>query len=124
MFLLLAPLLLSFWVEGLNFIAAALSSSGLTYFGLGLLISALLGAILGGAVTGFLETTLHELTHACVGCLLVGPITYIEARSNGGLTEVEGHNGCNPFLLFYFLAPYCIPLSTLPFLIAKPFVAQ
>lgn len=124
-FLVLVPLLFSFWVEGLSFLSLVVTSPILTWFAAGLLTSAVMGAVLGGAVVDFLETAVHELTHAAVGFLFLGPVEYMEAKSKGGgLTRIGNAGGCNPFLLFFFLAPYCLPLLTIPFLIAKPIVAS
>lgn len=122
-FLLLAPLLFSFWVAGLDYLAPVIFSPELAWFGLGLLAALLIGLLLGGAGVGFIEAAMHELIHAFVGFLFLGQIKYIEAKSKGGgHTEIEGNGGCNPFVPFFLLAPYCFPLLTIPFLAAKPVV--
>lgn len=121
-FLLSAPLLFSFWVEGLGFIESNIGSPALTWFWYGLLTAALSGAILDDAVTRFIGTAVHELTHAFVGLLFLKRVTYMEAKSEGkvrGLTSFEG--GHNPFVA---LAPYYFPLLALPFLLAKPVISH
>ena len=121
-FVLLIPLICSFWAEGLNLIASMLDLPALQWFGFGLLISVVVGGLSTGAIASFIEAAMHELTHAYVGTPLVGEVAYMEAKSEGkSVTRFK--EGCNPIAPFVLLAPYYFPLFTIPFLVIAPFAA-
>lgn len=65
----------------------------------------------------FLETFEHELSHALVALLFFRSVRGFFVHPGGG--AVVGHLGSN---LFITLAPYFLPVFTLPLLIIKPFV--
>lgn len=122
-FLLLIPLLFSFWVEGLSLIASILDLPALKWFGFGLLVSVFIGGLSNGTVASFIEAAMHELTHASVGSPLMGEVTYMEAKSQGESVTKFG-DGCNPIFPFVALAPYYFPLLTVPFLLVEPIAAH
>jgi hypothetical protein len=121
-FVLLIPLICAFWVEGLELIASMLVWPALKWFGLGLVISVLFGALTNGAIARFIKVAVHELAHASVGSPVTGGVKYMEAKSEGR-SRTEFRSGCNPIWPFVLLAPYYLPLLTIPFLLVEPFAA-
>jgi hypothetical protein len=116
-FVMLLPLLFSFWVEGVALLPSILDSGSLKWFGAGLFTYVLVRLLLGGPIFRFIETAAHELIHAWVGRLCLMKPTKLEAASEGGgKTTFESTSN---FLVL--LAPYCFPVFTLVLLPIKAF---
>jgi hypothetical protein len=68
--------------------------------------------------SGLLETLSHELSHAAIGILFFRQIHSLNATGHqGGMIT---HSGARFGDLFISLAPYCLPLFTIPFLLLRP----
>jgi hypothetical protein len=110
------PLLAAFSYEALLFIVG-LKFEEVQFFLLGAVIYLFLYVIFLKGKIRFLETLEHELTHAAASIALVKmPTKLVVDVEKGGM--VERPKGC--FLIS--LAPYFLPLFTLPLLLLKPIV--
>jgi hypothetical protein len=124
-FLLLAPLLLAFTVEGFRFLRSVFSFESTLWFLLGAGLSFLVLILVRGSWS-FLQVLLHELEHAVVLFLFTfdWPTAMLVTPVNG---EVRAR-GMSKFFWFWIgplivWAPYYFPLLTLPILLLKALAA-
>ena len=117
-FIACAPLFYAFVAQTLLFVFEHFSAMWSNWFAYGALFYAVLYAMLLWAKLGFLETFEHELAHMIMGYLFLHNIKHfrVDWRHWG---YVEFDRIPNTFVI---LAPYFLPVFTLPFLLVKPFV--
>ncbi len=124
-FLLLAPLLLAFTVEGFRFLRSVFSFDSTVWFLLGAFLSFLVLILVRGS-WAFLQTLLHEMEHAVVAFLFTfqWPAVMVVTPEQGGVLPTWSSR----FVRFWAApvvawAPYYFPLLTLPFLLLKALAA-
>jgi hypothetical protein len=118
--LLLAPLIVTFTHEGVRFLIAVFAFDSLKWFLLGTFLALVAYLILRKGENTFLQVLMHEMEHAAIRFLFTGRWpSKMEIEPPEGLTAST--NGC--FLLWVTplapLAPYFLPLLTIPFLVLK-----
>jgi len=114
------PLIYAFSYQALLYFKE-LRFEEVVFFLLGLVVYFLLYVIALEGSIDFLETLEHELTHAAASIMLFRmPSKLVVDLESGSrkVGEVKTTAGC--FLVF--LAPYFLPLFTLPLLLLKPIV--
>jgi hypothetical protein len=113
----LVPLVMACVIEAFSFLAANFASLLLNWLTYGFVLYLILYIFFLHNRIAFLEVFEHELGHALVAVLFFRKIDFFFASSNLGLVNCpEGGN------LPIVLAPYFLPVFTLPLLIIKPFV--
>lgn len=124
-FLLLAPLLLAFTVEGFRFLRSIFSFESILWFLLGAGLSFLVLILVRGS-WGFLRVLLHELEHAVVLFLFTfnWPAGMLVTPESGWVLPPS----MSKFFQFWLgpiiaWAPYYFPLLTLPILLLKALAA-
>jgi hypothetical protein len=114
--LLMLPLLYSFGREAFDFVVLHGNWAQLQWFTLGAALYLVIDLILPWHIVEFTEVLEHEFTHAVTAIALGGRVKRLEVRSGkGGETEVENIVGPDLF----WLAPYNVPIFTLPLLPAR-----
>ena len=119
--ILLAPLIYAFSYEAfLFFFRSGITVKSVQWFLLGVALAILIYAVLPRRITIFWEVFDHELTHLVTGLMFFRrPRAFVVApEAVNGATGIEPGFGTIPITL----APYFLPLFTLPFLLAKPFL--
>ncbi len=118
-FIIFFPLLYAFSAQTVLFVFGnftALWSDGFIY---GVIVYLVLYSLLLWREISFLEVLEHELIHTVVAYLFFRKVRHLQADwRRGGYVELIG--GLNAAIL---LAPYFLPLFTLPLIIIKPFMA-
>jgi hypothetical protein len=122
--LLLAPLLLAFTREGVQFLVAVWALGAVKWFLLGAALATLYYILTRKRENDFVQILLHEMEHAAMAFLFTGHWPQkMEIEPPEGKT-VTG-SGC--FLSWLTplrpLAPYFLPLLTIPFLLLKALAA-
>ena len=76
--------------------------------------------MLGSSNLRFVEILEHEVIHAVVGIVATAQLRRLQVfpADNDNITEVEARRGIN---FWFYLAPYFLPLLTLPALVIYPF---
>lgn len=124
--LLLAPLVLAFTVSAVAFLGATLQDWLQSWFTIGFLLSAPLWFFLMLGGNSFLQTLEHELNHAILAKIARRRVERLEvtpyASSQKGVVEFA--SGCGCMTIPILLAPYYVPLFTLPFLVVRPLASQ
>jgi hypothetical protein len=125
--IVLAPFVYAFVVEAFVFVRGNITLESIKWFlyGFGptLLIYAVLS--LGKSPTIlFIEVFRHELAHAAVSTLLLRPPTHFLVDIRGTGTRAGGLTGPVGGDFLAVLAPYYLPLFTLPFLLLKPIAPE
>jgi hypothetical protein len=119
--ILLAPLIYAFTYEALLFIfRSGITFKSVQWFLLGFALAMLIYAVLPRDRTIFWEVFDHELTHLITGLMFFKrPSSFVVApgEADGAVGMPLGF-GSTPIRL----APYCLPLFTLPFLLINPFL--
>jgi hypothetical protein len=116
---LLGPLLVTFAYEGALFVLSVFTLGATTWFLLGAGISLLIHLLLLGDSVDFLEALMHELEHAALAFLFTFRLpTKMEINPKGKSSVQVGGGGC-----LAVLAPYYLPLLTLPLLLVKALAA-
>jgi hypothetical protein len=113
---LLAPLIYAFMYEAFLFIASVFSFDGMMWFLIGLVVFFLVYLVALKGRIDFLEHLAHELEHAAVALIFTGKLPsrmVIEPEKKSEVEAPQG-GGC-----LRTLAPYYLPLLTIPFLILK-----
>ncbi len=118
--LLLIPILFAAAYQAYVFIGSQLDFNALRWFVYGALGCVVVYAVMGSRME-FAETFEHELGHMLVALLFFYPVkTFVvttDRTINGGLVQYQG----SPNFLVA-LAPYFLPIFSLPFLILKIFL--
>lgn len=115
--LLLSPLLFALFSEGLYFFSSVTSWGAFSWLGLGMLLYVPVYLVLPRGTTRLLGTLEHELCHAVAIYASFGWVGVIFARDDGN----GGTAGSRSYFLVS-LAPYFLPLFTLPLLPIRPLV--
>jgi hypothetical protein len=118
--ILVAPLMYSFLRQAYLFVQAEITFERIVWFVVGMVCYLLVYAIFfhGNPDYEFVETFSHELAHATVSVVLFQmPTSFIVDLKNRKAEVVTRSR--SPFTV---LAPYYLPLLTIPFLIVKPIV--
>ncbi len=119
-FIFFIPLFYTFVAETFLFIFAHFAGMWANGFIYGVIVYVALYAMLLWSKITFLEVLEHELIHTVVAYLFFRKVLHLEADwRRGGYVEFIGR--LNTVIL---LAPYCLPLFTLPLLAIKPFMAS
>ena len=117
---LLAPLLYSFLRQAYLFVRAEITFERIVWFLVGMACYLLVYALFfhGNQEYAFIETFSHELAHAIVSMALFQmPQSFtVDPKSRKAVVVTHSRS---PFM---FLAPYYLPLFTIPFLVLKPIV--
>jgi hypothetical protein len=118
--LALTPLLLAFTAEGIDFLASVFTFKAAQWFVAGAVGSLVVYIVLLNNSIAFIEHLLHELEHAIVSFLFTfqWPKRMEVDPAQGSKVVVTGKGGC-----LVPLAPYYLPLLTLPFLLVKALAA-
>jgi len=115
--LLLVPILFAAAYEAYLFIGPQLDFNALRWFVYGMLGYVVMYAVMGSRME-FIEIFEHELSHMLVATLFFQKVhTFVvttDRNLDGGLVRFQGSDN---FLIT--LAPYFLPIFTLPFLILK-----
>jgi len=114
------PLIYAFSYQALLYFKG-LRFEEVAFFLLGLAVYFLLYVMSSKGTLDFLETLEHELTHATASIMLLRmPSKLVVDLESGSrkVGEVKTTTGC----FLFFLAPYFLPLFTLPLLLLKPIV--
>ncbi len=115
---LFAPLLYAFVAKAFLFLFTHFAELWTNWFIYGVLFYVILYAVLLWAKLGFLETFEHELAHMVMGYLFFHDIKHFAADwRHWGFVQFDR----TPNTLI-ILAPYFLPVFSLPFLLVKPFV--
>jgi hypothetical protein len=115
--LLLIPLTFAFGYETYSFLVANVNFSLIDSFLYGCLAYSLIHLVLGRAV-GFVRLFEHELGHTLMAFVLFKSVQRFEVDlEEGGLVGVHGDSN-----FIVRLAPYYLPVFTIPLLFIKPFV--
>jgi hypothetical protein len=114
--LLLAPALFAFVWEGVFYLLSVITFAAIMWFVLGIGLSVLIYVLLLHGRIGFIEHLLHELEHATLPVLLTFrfPSRMEIDPDQGSNVRISTAGGC-----LATLAPYYLPLLTLPFLVLK-----
>jgi hypothetical protein len=113
---LLIPLMYAFGYESLLFISANVEFARVASFLYGFLAYTVFHVALGSKLI-FIQIFEHELGHTLVALVFGRGIREFAVHSQGGEVEYRGTSN-----LFIRLAPYYLPVFTLPLLVVKPFV--
>lgn len=117
---LLAPLLYSFVHQAYLFVRAEITFERIVWFLAGMVCYLLLYVLFfhGREKYDFVETLSHELAHATVSIVLLElpKSLTVDPKNNKSVVTTDSKS---PFTV---LAPYYLPLSTIPFLLVKPIV--
>lgn len=114
---LLIPIVYAFAHEAYAFVTLNVKAHAINWFIYGLVCYILVyGFFLWRKIT-FLEFFEHELGHALVGFIFSKGIRKFEVHPEGGSVELGGGNS------LISLAPYYLPVFTIPLLIIKPLVS-
>lgn len=119
--ILLAPLIYAFTYEALLFfLRSGITFKSIQWFLLGFALSILIYFLLLGDRLRFWEIFEHELTHLITGLMFFKkPASFVVAPGEvNGAVRIQSGFGSTPITL----APYFLPLFTLPFLLIKPFL--
>ena len=114
--ILLAPALFAFVYEGALFLASAFTFEATKWYLLGIILSLFTYVVFLHGNIGFIEHLLHELEHAALAFLFTFKLPTkmeIEPEKESKVVAQTG-GGC-----LSTLAPYYLPLLTLPFLLLK-----
>ena len=117
----LAPLIYAFTYEAfLFFSGSGITFKSIQWFLLGFVLSLLIYALLRGDRLRFWEVFEHELAHLITGLMFFKkPASFVVAPGEvNGVVRIQSGFGNTPITL----APYFLPLFTLPFLLIKPFL--
>lgn len=117
---LLGPLLFTFAREGVRFLVSVFTLEATQWFLLGAGLSLVIHLLLLQDSIRFLEILMHELEHAVLPFLLTFRLpTKMEINTEGKSTvQVPAGGGC-----LMTLAPYYLPLLTIPLLLVKALAA-
>lgn len=113
---LLIPLMYAFGYEALLFIVANVEFALIEMFLYGFLAYTVFHALLGSKLN-FVQFFEHELGHTLVALVFFNDVRGFLVHPQGGEMAYKGASN-----FFILLAPYYLPVFTLPLLIAKPFV--
>jgi hypothetical protein len=119
--ILLAPLIYAFTYEAFLFFSrSGITFKSIQWFLLGFALSMLIYILLPRRRVRFWEVFEHELIHLITGVVFLRrPTSFVVAPDEvNGVTGMEPGCGITPIRL----APYFLPLFTLPLLLIKPFV--
>lgn len=113
---LLGPFLVTFAYEGIRFVLAVFTLEAMQWFLLGAAGSVVIYPLLLGNSLGFVEQLLHELEHAALAFVFTFrfPTRMEIDPDEGSEVRAPAGGGC-----LTTLAPYYLPLLTLPFLLIK-----
>jgi hypothetical protein len=114
--LLLAPFVYAFLYEAYLFVSSNVTFEEIQWFALGLAIYLLLYVLFLRNRIQFVELFKHELAHALTSLLFFQLPQSFDVNPGGGGVEIARTN----FVIR--LAPYYLPVLTLPLLLLKPFV--
>lgn len=116
---LLGPFLITYAYEGVRFVLSVFTFDATMWFLLGAVVSVVVYPLLLGNSIGFVEHLLHELEHAAIAFFFTFRLpSRMEIDPNeGSEVRAPGGGGC-----LTTLAPYYLPLLTLPFLLLKALV--
>jgi hypothetical protein len=124
--LLLAPLVLAFAVAAYTFLEENAQAWLQSWFTIGFLASFPLWLILMASGNSLVQYLEHELNHAFLAKLFGRQVIRLEVTpyENGqkGMVGFASGSGCLTGLIL--LAPYYVPLFTVPFLFIQPFASQ
>jgi hypothetical protein len=113
--ILLAPALYAFTYEGALYLASVFTLDSTKWFLIGAALSLVAYVFLLYGNIGFIEHLLHELEHAAMSFLFTFRFPRrMEIDPDEGSRVVGIHSGC-----LTTLAPYYLPLLTVPFLMLK-----
>jgi hypothetical protein len=115
--LLLIPLALSFIHEAWLFLRANLSLFVSNWSIYGAITYLLLSLVLLGNRLRFLEFLEHELGHTIIALLHFYDVKVLLVNTEGGLIAYQG-----PSNFLVALAPYFLPVFTIPLVIVKPLI--
>lgn len=116
------PMLYAFVAQALLFLFSHFGELWSNWFLYGVIFYVILYAVLLWAKMDFLETFEHELGHTVVAFLFFNKVTHFFASSRlGGFVVFEKRSGAIGRTLIT-MAPYFLPVLTLPFLLIKPFM--
>jgi hypothetical protein len=117
---LLGPILFTFAYEGVLFVLSVFTLAAAKWFLLGAGVSLVVHLLLMQDSIRFLEILMHEVEHAAVVFFLTFQLpTRMEINTQGrSVVEVPDRGGC-----LTTLAPYYLPLLTLPPLLVKALAA-
>lgn len=118
--ILLAPALYAFTYEGVMFLASVVTFEATKWFILGAALSLLVYVLFLNNRIGFIEHLLHEFEHATLSFIftLRFPRRMEIDPVEGSRVFVTDTGGC-----LMVLAPYYLPLLTVPFLLLKALAA-
>lgn len=114
---LLAPLIYSFLYEASSFLISNADFYLTNWFTYGFLFYILIYILILQYVIAFIETLEHELGHTIVALLFLKDIQEVLVRPEKGKVRFKDHSN---FLIT--LAPYYLPLYTIPLVIIHPFI--
>lgn len=115
--LLLIPFVYAFAHEAYSFVTLNVKAHSISWFIYGFFGYVLVYGFVLWRKIAFLEIFEHELGHALVGLLFFRDIQKFEVHPGGGSVELVGGNS------LIRLAPYYLPVFTIPLLIIKPLVS-
>ena len=114
--ILLAPALFALVYKGALFLASVFTLETTKWFLLGLVLSLFAYVVFLHGNIGFIEHLLHELEHAALAFLFTFKLPTKMEIEPGKESKVEGPKGGGCLRM---LAPYYLPLLTVPFLLLK-----
>lgn len=115
--ILLVPLILASVIEAFTFVLANIVPLALNWVTYGFLLYLVLYVFFLQSKMDFFEIFEHELAHTLVALLFFKNVFYFAASNSEGRVH---HLGSSNW--FIALAPYFLPVFTVPVLIIKPFV--
>lgn len=122
LFILFAPLLYAFVAQTFLYLFSHFGELWANWFIYGVIFYIALYAVFLWAKMDFLETFEHELGHTVVAFLFLKRVIHfsVEATGRGKMVYLTKPDSFGRTLIT--MAPYYLPVLTLPFLIIKPFM--
>jgi len=120
--ILLIPVAYSFVHEAYPFLTANLGSLISNWFVYGALAFLGVAVIIPAETIGFIEILEHELAHTVVAYAFLQNVRKLTVEADGWVKgSVHGPSSSNFVIV---LAPYYLPLFTIPLIMVKPFISS